>query len=208
MGNGYTNKKVINIANKTKHIGVYVTESEFNRITENTYKYGFKNRAEYIRSALEFFDERRFNASKNNELNIIQDCISLLADHKKSVHNSMIQQSMQELEENLANQESNDTQNLQGNDEKLAKNLQGNGERTLQKNDENLQANNYVKTNQSKEPFESIINTLIRITAVKGRPTKDDFQYQADRCGKKASEVKHYYEDNYEFFVKESDKYG
>lgn len=199
---------MINIAIKTKHIGVYVTESEFNRISENTYRYGFKNRAEYIRSALEFFDERRFNAAKNNELNIIQDCISLLADHKKSVQNSMIQQSMQELEENIANQEVNDNENLQGNREKLAKNLQRNEEITLQKNDENLQAKNYGKTNQSKEPFENIINTLIRITAVKGKPSDKDFEFQASRCGKRTSEVQHYYEDNYEFFVRESDKYG
>ncbi len=197
----------MNIAIKTKHIGVYVTESEFNRITENTHKYGFKNRAEYIRSALEFFDERRFNAAKNNELNIIQDCISLLTDHKKSVQNSMIQESMQEFKENIANQEVNENKNLQGIPEKLAKNLQGNEERSLQKNDKNLHENNYIKNNQINEPFENIIPTLIRITAVKGKPTKEDFQFQASRCGKTASYVTNYYDENYEFFVRESDKY-
>lgn len=198
---------MINIADKTKHIGLYVSEAEFNRINENTFKYGFKNRAEYIRSALNFFDERRYNASKNNEINIIQDCINLLLDHKKQVSNAMIQGGLQELQNNIANNNHEDTHILQGNEQNGCKNIADSDGTILQETSINLQDKMDNKNEKRYEPFENIIQTLIRITHMKGKPSDDDFKFQASRCGKSKKEVMDYYDENYEFIVKESDKY-
>lgn len=197
MENGYTNKKVINIARLTHNIGCFVTEEEYKQIQNNIERYGFKNTSEYMRSALEFFDARRYNASKQSELNIIQDCIELLHDHKKHVSNQMMQESLKNLDENLEEF-----------GEKPSNNLEEIDDKTFKEYDTNLESSKTDEIKKDNEPFEKIINTLIRITAAKGRATKEDFQFQADRCGKRASEVKHYYEENYEFFVRESDKYG
>ena len=199
---------MINIAEKTKNIGCYVNEKEYQRIHQNALKYGYKNISDYIRSALEFFDARRYNASKNNEINIIQDCIDLLDNHKKEISNKMLLESLKNIDENLEEPTSNDVVNLERFEEKPSKNLEGLDDKTFKELDENLEGSNSTKSEKTVEPFENIIQTLIRITAMKGRATKEDFQFQADRCGKTSSEVRHYYEENYEFFVRESDKYG
>ena len=198
---------MIDIAERTKNIGCYLTVKEYQRIQNNVRKYGFKNTSEYLRSALEFFDERRYNASKSAELNIIQDCIDLLHEHKKEVSNTMLQESLKNMDENLENQSSKDTKNFEETSEKVSKNFEETDSSTLKESTENFEESKTQEITKDKEPFENIIQTLIRITAAKGRATKDDFQFQAERCGKRASEVKHYYEDNYEFFVRESDKY-
>lgn len=198
---------MINIAEKTKNIGCYVTENEYQRIHQNARKYGYKNISDYIRSALEFFDARRYNASKNNEINIIQDCIDLLENHKKEISNKMILESLKNIDENLEEHTSSNSENLEEIVEKPSNNLEGFDDKTFKESDTNFEGSKTPEINKTIEPFENIIQTLIRITAVKGKPSDKDFEFQASRCGKRTSEVTHYYEDNYEFFVRESDKY-
>ena len=198
--------KVISIV-KNNFIGCYVDDEELKKIQNNVKKYGYSSISEYIRSTLDYFDARRYNASKNNEISIISDCIKLLSDHKKSVQKTMLNESLKNFDENLKGQKSEKGKTLKDNDENLKGNLKENEDRTLKNIGENLKGQSISSdVNPDKIPAE-VIQTLIRLTHVKGKPSDDDFQFQASRCHKKKKEIIDYYTEHYSFFVEESDKY-
>lgn len=197
--------EVINIA-KNKNIGCFVTEEEYLQIQRNVRRYGFKSTSDYLREALEFFDERRYNASKNIEVSIINDCINILNIHKKNVENNLLQQSLKNLNETLEGSTFENTKTLKKNDENLEGNLEGFDDETLKNLNETLESSKSSEIPKTINPFENIIQTLIRLTHVKGKPTIADFTYQASRCAKSPKEVRKYYEDNYKYFIEEANK--
>ena len=191
---------------KNKFVGCYVNEDEYNNIQQKVEQYGFKNASEYIRNALEFFDERRFNASKNNEISIIQDCINLLEGHRKKVQSSMINENLKNLEKNLKNEKLKNVKSLKDSNENLKGSLKGSSDETFKNLGENFKGSNPTVSDKNLKSFETVIDTLIRITHTKGRPSEDDFKFQARKCGKTVKEVMDYFDSNYDFFIRESDK--
>lgn len=198
---------MIIIAERKYNIGCFVTKKEYQKILENVQKYGFKTNADYIRAALDFFDARRYNASKNNEISIISDCIKLLEKHKQSVTDTMVNESIKQLHENLDNEKSNMSETIKETDEKLDSMLDGIDEKTIKENDEQLDNEGEVQNALSTSSFEEVIETLIRLTHVKGKPSDKDFKFQASRCSKTKKEIEDYYDEHYSFFVEEADKY-
>lgn len=170
-------------------------------------RYAFKNMSEYVRSALDFFDARRYNASKNNEIAIIQECITILQHHKKDVEKNMMKETLNELNENIKNQNHKNKETLKELDENLKQNIKCSEKQSLKELDENIKRQKNNKRENRVIPMESVIQTLIRITHVKGRPSDHDFSFQAKRCGKSKKELIDFYDENYDYFTKESDKY-
>ena len=200
-------------------IGANITVEQAEKVKKSD-----MSNAEYLRAAIDFFDEVRLNSNLEYKLRIIDECIDILKGYKRSLKDEhdytfklfggnlkKMSNSGKTEGENLkgqpplvykepTNQLKDSERNLKG-----EKNLKG---QTFKKNDENLKDGvTEENTAHERASWDEVKNTLIRITHVKGRPSDNDFQFQAERCGKTTKEVKEYYMENQQFFIQESERY-
>lgn len=192
---------------RDKLVGFQASEEEKREIQNHANDAGFTSVSAYLRFCEADFNARRFNASKQKEISTIEDCIKLLEGHKKGVQDTLIQQSLKDLEENLKGDSEKKSESFKENSENLKANLKGLDEQTLKETRQNLKGP--VERGIEKNPklFKKVFDTLIRLTKVKGRIPDDDFTYQAKRCGVKKQYLVEYYDNNYSYFVEEAEKY-
>lgn len=192
---------------RDKLIGFLVSPKEKAEIQNRAIEFGFKDVSKYLRACEDYFSARRYNASKEIELGIITDCIKLLEEHKSDVQNSMLQQSLNKMGQNIKGDSGETSKTLKENTKNIKENIKGLEDQTLKENEENIKGPIEPVIEKNAEQFKAVEKTLIKLTRSKGRVPNSDFEYQAKRCGLSAEVLRNYYDSNYDFFVRESEKY-
>ena len=192
---------------RDKLVGFQASAKEKREIQNRARELGFSSVSSYLRFCEADFNARRHNAFKQREISIIEDCIKLLEGHLQEVTDSLLQQSLKDLEQNLKGGSEEKSESFKENEENLKENLKGFDEQSLKETKENLKGYVEREFEKDRDRFRPVINTLIGIKKAKGKVSTEDFRFQAERCGVKPNELREFYDNHYDEFVEAVDTY-
>lgn len=190
--------------NYPEFVGGNVTVEQAEKIRKS----GLTN-SEFIRKAIDFYDETRLSSYTTQKINHVEECIGILKVYQQNLKNESFNK-LKIFDENLKSEENmnelvyketNETFKKSEENLKDETNLKG---QTFKKSNENLKGQ---EIQNDSDDFEPIIDTLARLIANKGHLSKDDYSYQAGRVQKTTAQLKKYMRENYDMIEKEANKY-
>ena len=129
----------------TVNINVRITDEQYQEI-----KFSGQKISEYTRDALDFYNVRKGKSLLQHEINIVQDCIDLLEDHKKECQKQLQKLSLENLYESEENVKKTDEKSIYKNDENVKK-IYKNDEKSLQNVNTTIPENIYKTEENVKE---------------------------------------------------------